>query len=79
MKFLTRESQADIIKAFNSISKYLDDLLNTDNVHFEQMVFRIWPAEFHLNIANTSDNETPFLYLNLSISNGTVSTKIYNK
>ena len=43
------------------------------------MVDRIYPAELHLNKANSSDTEAPFLDLNLSISNGTVSTKIYDK
>ena len=43
------------------------------------MVDRIYPAEFHLNKANSSDTETPFLHLNSSASNGTVSTKIYDK
>ena len=38
MKSLARENQADIIEAFNSTSRYLDDLLNIDHVHFEQMV-----------------------------------------
>ena len=46
---------------------------------FEQMVNRIYPAELHLNKANYSDAEAPFLDLNLSISNGTVSSKIYDK
>ena len=40
------------------------------------MVNRIYPAELQLN---SSDTEAPFLDLNLSISNGTVSTKIYDK
>ena len=32
-----------------------------------------------MNKANSSDTEAAFLDLNLSISNGTVSTKIYDK
>ena len=40
---------------------------------------RIYPTELQLNKANSSDTETPFLDLNLCISNGTISTKIYNK
>ena len=32
-----------------------------------------------LNRANSSDTEASFFYLNLCISNGTVSTKIYDK
>ena len=61
MKSLSRESQADIIEAFNS------------------MVDRIYPTELQLKGANSSDTEAPFLDLNLCKSNGTVSTKIYDK
>ena len=60
MKSLSRENQADIIEAFNSISRYLDDLLNIDNIYFDQMVDRIYPTELQLNRANSSDTEAPF-------------------
>ena len=74
------KNQADIIETFNSNSRYLDDLLNVDNIYFEQMVNRIYPTELQLNKDYTSDTEAPFfLDLKLSISNGTVSTKIYYK
>ena len=43
------------------------------------MVNQIYPPELQLNKANTSDNEAPFLDLHLSISNGFVSSKIYDK
>ena len=57
MKSLTEEKRFDIIDAFNSTSRYLGDLLNIDNIHFERMVHRIYPAEFQLNKANASDTE----------------------
>ena len=79
MKALSRENQAGIIEAFNSTSRYLDDLLNIDNIYFDQMVARIYSTDFQLNKANSSDTEVPFWDLNLCISNGTVSTKIYDK
>ena len=79
MKSLSRENQADIIEVFNSTSRYLDDLLNIDNIYFEHVVDRVYPAELQLNKANSSDTEAMFLDLNLSISNGTISTKIYDK
>ena len=69
--------QAEIIEAFKSTSRYLDDLLNIDNPYFEGMVNRIYPPELLLNKANTSDTEAPFLDLHLSISNGFVSSKIW--
>ena len=62
-----------------STSRYLDDLLNIDNPYFEQMVGQIYPTELQLNKAYSSDTEAPFLDLNLSITNGIVSTKIYDK
>ena len=65
----------DLIDAFNSTSRYLDDLLNIDNIHFEHMVHRIYPAELQLNKANASDTEAAFLVLNLSIHNDIVFTK----
>ena len=43
------------------------------------MVNLIYPAELQLNKANSSDTEAPFLDLNLSISDGTLSTKIYDE
>ena len=61
MKSLSLENQADIIEAFNSTSRYLDDLLNIDNIYFDQMVTRIYPTELQLNRENSSDTETPFL------------------
>ena len=76
---LTKEKRYDLIDAFNSISKYLDDLLSIDNIHFEHMVHSRYPAEIQLNKANTSDTEAAFLDLNLSIHNDIVSTKIYDK
>ena len=60
MKSLSRENQADIIEAFNSTSRYLNNLLNIDNMYFDQMVDRIYPRELQLNRANSSDTEAPF-------------------
>ena len=79
MTSLSDVKQAEIIEAFKSTSRYLDDLLNIDNPYFEGMVNRIYPPELQLNKANTADTEAPFFDLHLSISNGFVSSKIYDK
>ena len=60
MKDLSSDNQADEIKAFNSTSRYLDDLLNIDNPYFEGMVNQIYPSELQLNKANSSDTKAPF-------------------
>ena len=75
MLSLSDNNQTDFIEAFNSTSRYLDDLLNIDNPYFEQMVGQIYPIEHQLNTENSSDTKAPFLDLNLSIRNGIVSSK----
>ena len=49
------EKQADVIDAFNTTSRYLDDILNINNVYFDNMVSQIYPSELQLNKPNTSD------------------------
>ena len=46
---LTDDKQADVIDAFNTTSRYLDDILNIDNVYFANLVSQIYPSEFQLN------------------------------
>ena len=80
-KFYHRHSEL-IVKyniGLNTTSRYLDDILNINNVYFDNMVSQIYPSELQLNKANTSDTEAAFLDLHLSISNDIVSTKIYDK
>ena len=43
------------------------------------MVGQIYSTELQLNKANSSDTKASFLDLNLSITNGIVSSKIYDK
>ena len=73
------DKQTDVIDAFNTTSKYLDDIFNINNVYIDNMVSQIYPSEPQLIKANTSGTEAAFLELHLSISNDIVSTKIYDK
>ena len=50
MKDLSSDNQADVIKAFNSTSRYLDDHHNIDNPYFEGIVNQIYPSELQLMI-----------------------------
>ena len=79
MLSLSEENQSGVIEAFSSTSRYLDDLLDIDNNFFDSMVNRIYPSELQLNKANVSDAEASFWDLHLSISDGFVKTKIYDK
>ena len=70
---LSRDKEAEIIEAFTSTSRYLDDLLNIVNAYFEGTVNQLYPTEQ----ANSSDIEALFLDLHLTISDGFVSSNIY--
>ena len=41
---LSDDTQAEFTEAYNSTSRYLDDLLNIDNPYFEELVSQIYPA-----------------------------------
>ena len=60
MLSLSDDNQSEVIKTFNSASRYLDDLLNIDNTFFDSMVNHIYPSELQLNKANVSDTEASF-------------------
>ena len=80
MMSLSGDKQADVIDALNTTSRYLDDILKINNVYFDNMVSQIYPSELQINDkANTSDTKAAFLDRHSSISNDTVSTKIYDK
>ena len=57
---LSDDKQADIIDAFYTTSRYLDDILNINDVYFDTMVSKIYPSELQLHKANTSDTEAAF-------------------
>ena len=48
MMSASRDSKADVMEAFISTSRYLDDLLTIDNPYFAGTVSEIKPAELHL-------------------------------
>ena len=61
------DNQSDVIEAFNSTSRYLDDLLNIDNNFFDSMINRIYPSELQFNKVYESDTEASFLDLHRTL------------
>ena len=79
MLSLSENSQTDVIEAVNSPSRFPDDLLNIDTPYLDQMVSKIYATQLQLNKAIPFDDETPILNLDLSITNGIFSSKMYDK
>ena len=42
---LSDDNQADVVDAFDTTSSYLDDILNINNVYFDNMLSHIYPSE----------------------------------
>ena len=63
MMSLSDDKQADVIDAFDTTFRYLDDILNINHVYFDNMVNQIYPSELQLNKANTSDTKAAFFRL----------------
>ena len=40
------KKKSEIIEAFSSTSRYLDDLLNIDNTYFDGLISQIYPQNF---------------------------------
>ena len=45
MMSLSDDKQADVIDAFNTTSRYLDNILNINNVYFDKVASQIYPSE----------------------------------
>ena len=46
---LSDDKRADIIDAFNTTSRDLDDILNINNVYCDNMVSQVYPSDLQLN------------------------------
>ena len=79
LKLSKYNNNDDLIEAFNNTSRYLDDILNLDNPHFDNHIADIYPTELELKKTNNTVLEADFLDLNIKIDNGKVCTKIYDK
>ena len=55
MKSLSRENQADIIEAFNSTSRYLDDLLNIQGLtNQKKNPLAHWASKFFFHLPSSN-------------------------
>ena len=62
MMSLSDDKQADVIDAFNTTFRYLDEIFNINNVYFNniRVVSKIYLSELQLNKANTSNTVAAF-------------------
>ena len=73
MLYLLDNNQVDVVEAFNSTSRYLDYLLNINDLSNQGS------SGISTNKANSFDIEVPILDFDLSLTNDIVSSKCYDK
>ncbi len=78
-KLLKDPTKIDLVQEFNNTFRYLDDILTLNNPDFGNFVKDIYPEELKLIKSNNNSSHTPFLDLDITIENGSLITKIYDK
>ena len=79
MSNLEQSKRFDFVYKFNDTSRYLDDIFTIDNPAFAEHIPDIYPRDFQLNKANTSDKETSFLDLNIKVIDNNIHNSVYDK
>ena len=60
MLSLSAGGRSGVVEAFNSTSRYLDDLLNIDGTFFDSKVGRVCPSGLRLSSAGVSNSGPRF-------------------
>ena len=77
---MSGDKEAEIIEAFNSTSRYLDDLSKIDNTYFDGMASQICSSESELQINKTNSILRPRVWIYIShYFRWFVSSTIYEK
>ena len=67
MSNIQKSKRFALIDKFKDTSRYLDDMSTIYNPAFAEHIPDIYPREFTLNKATTSDKETSFVDLNIKV------------
>ena len=75
-----KNGQYQRARKFGNVFRFIDDLIAiNDGKEFLNSFQEIFPTELELKRENTSDLEATFLDLHLSITDGKIETKLYDK
>jgi len=75
----TKSNQSKLARKFNLTFRYIDDLLIINNPDIQDYIRYIYPPELEIKETTISDSEVSYLDLHLSLLNGSVISKVYDK
>ena len=76
---LLANKQKKLAASFNFTFRYIDDVLSMNNDAFHHHLHVIYPPELEIKETTESPRSASYLDLLLSVSNGILSTKLYDK
>ena len=76
---LLANKQKKLAASFNFTFRYIDDVLSMNNDAFHNHLHSIYPPELEIKETTESPTSASYLDLLLSVSNGILSTKLYDK
>ena len=72
-------SRQHLVDLYNITFRYLDDILALINPEFSKFSDGIYPAKLPFSKSNISSDHSPFLDLDITIIQGKLNTKVYDK
>ena len=79
MQRLLSNKQKKLAACFNFTFRYIDDVLSLNNDAFDHHLHAIYPPELEIKETTESSESASYLDLLLSVSDGHLSTKLYDK
>ena len=76
---LLSNKQKTLAASFNFTFRYIDDVLSINNRSFHDHLHTIYPPELEIKETTETSTSASYLDLLLSVTDGTLSTKLYDK
>jgi len=77
---LLKRNQNKLVRSFNFMFRYIDDVLSLNNSRFGDFIDRICPIELEIKDTTDTDKSASYLGLQLEIdSEGRLRAKLYDK
>ena len=76
---LLSNKQKKLAACFNFTFRYIDDVLSLNNDSFHRHLHAIYPPELEIKETTETSSSASYLDLLLSVSNGILSTRLYDK
>ena len=79
MQSLLKTKKLNLAKLLSNNSRYVDDLITINYLHFEKLIDSIYPSDLKMERSGNNNKLINYLDIKISINESTITTDIYNK